>query len=167
MTTRGTWQKSTKTIQWVLRSHDQRLPVRQDLNMELRLSWLIFPAVRNCSRSREDWSYHAAAGAAPSGWGHPERFLNQVRMVMHSQCRGRHGEPNVPVLAERCGNPLQPVLQILIRIRIRNRSDPYHLPGSGSVSYSNEHNKINWKGKFNKKCLLVGSWQTYWQWKSS
>jgi hypothetical protein len=33
--------------------------------------------------------------------------------------------------------------------------------GSGSVSYSNEHNKINWKGIFNKVCLLVGSFWTY------
>ncbi len=49
-------------------------------------------------------------------------------------------------------------------------ADPYNFPGSGSVpgflgsgsiSYSNEHNKINWKGKFNKVCLLVGSWWTY------
>jgi hypothetical protein len=35
---------------------------------------------------------------------------------------------------------------------IRNREPFLSVPGSGSVSYSNEHNKINWKGKFNKKC---------------
>jgi hypothetical protein len=49
-------------------------------------------------------------------------------------------------------------------LRIRILSDPYHFPGSGSVpvsvpvgvldsgpvSFSNEHNKINWKGNFNK-----------------
>ncbi len=38
--------------------------------------------------------------------------------------------------------------------------DPVSIPGclgSRSVSYSNEYNKINWKGKFNKVCLLVGS----------
>ncbi len=30
-------------------------------------------------------------------------------------------------------------------------ADPFPgVLGSGSVSYSNEHNKINWKGKFNK-----------------
>jgi hypothetical protein len=33
--------------------------------------------------------------------------------------------------------------------------------GSGSISYSNEHNKIAWKGKFNKVCLLLGSRWTY------
>ncbi len=48
---------------------------------------------------------------------------------------------------------------------IRIRSDQYHFPGSGSIpkwfrsgSYNIEHNKINWKGKFNKVCLLFGSW---------
>jgi hypothetical protein len=34
--------------------------------------------------------------------------------------------------------------------------------GSGSISYSNnEHNKINWKGEFNKEYLLCGSCWTY------
>jgi hypothetical protein len=35
--------------------------------------------------------------------------------------------------------------------------DPFQgVLGSGSVSYSNKHNKINWKRKFNKVCLLLG-----------
>ncbi len=57
--------------------------------------------------------------------------------------------------------PLVPLLRIWIRKIFK---DPDPLPGvlesgSRSVSYSNEHNKINWKGKFNKVlvCLLVGS----------
>jgi hypothetical protein len=33
--------------------------------------------------------------------------------------------------------------------------------GSESVSYSNGHSNINWEGKLNKKCLLVGYWQAY------
>jgi hypothetical protein len=46
---------------------------------------------------------------------------------------------------------MKSVLQIRIRIRIIFK-DPDLFPdvlGSGSVSYSNEQNKINWKGKFN------------------
>jgi hypothetical protein len=38
-------------------------------------------------------------------------------------------------------------------------ADPDPSPGclgSGSTSYSNERNKINWKGKFNKEYLCVG-----------
>ncbi len=51
------------------------------------------------------------------------------------------------------------------RIRIW---DPFlGVLGSGSVSYSHEHNKINWKENFNKVSLLVGSCWTYWQGKSS
>ncbi len=52
-------------------------------------------------------------------------------------------------------------------LRIRISSNPCHFPrsgsvlgcsavGSGSRRYSNEHNKINWKGIFNKVCLLLG-----------
>ncbi len=55
-----------------------------------------------------------------------------------------------------------------VRIRIIFQ-DPEFVPrclGSGSINYSNEHNKINWKGKFNKVGLLVGSCWTYWQGKS-
>ncbi len=100
---------------------------RASLNMEFRLSWLIFRAVRG------DWPNHAAAGAAPSGWGHPGRFLNQVRMVLHSRCRGRHGEPNVPVLAERCDSPLQAVLRILIRIGTGRIRIIFPDPNPGSV----------------------------------
>jgi hypothetical protein len=51
----------------------------------------------------------------------------------------------------------------VLQIRIRN--DPYHFSGSGSVprvsrirtgsiSYSSEQNKINWKRKFYKEYLL-------------
>jgi hypothetical protein len=46
------------------------------------------------------------------------------------------------------------------RIRIRDPFLSVIGSGSGSVSYSYEHHKINWKGKFNKKCLQSGSWQT-------
>ncbi len=54
---------------------------------------------------------------------------------------------------------LPPVLRIRIRAIIR---DPIQgVLGSGSISYSNEHIKINWKGKFNKECLLVGSCWNY------
>jgi hypothetical protein len=28
--------------------------------------------------------------------------------------------------------------------------------GSRSISYTNEHNTINWKGKFNEECLWMG-----------
>ncbi len=38
----------------------------------------------------------------------------------------------------------------MLRTVFRIRKDPYYLPGSGSVSYSNEHNNITWKEKFNK-----------------
>ncbi len=54
----------------------------------------------------------------------------------------------------------------VLRIRIRfilPGPDPAlfsSVLGSESVSYSNEHNKINWKGKFNNLGLLLGSWQT-------
>ncbi len=51
--------------------------------------------------------------------------------------------------------------------RIQARDPFLSVLGSGSVSYSNEHNKIKWKGKLNKKYLLVGAWQACWQWKSS
>jgi hypothetical protein len=47
--------------------------------------------------------------------------------------------------------------------------DPDPFPGclgSGSISYFNEHNKINWRGKFNKEYLLSGSCWTCWQGKS-
>jgi hypothetical protein len=54
-----------------------------------------------------------------------------------------------------------------LRSVLRIRMDPYNFPGSRSISCSNEHNKINWKGKFNKVCLLVGSCRTYWQGKLS
>ncbi len=52
---------------------------------------------------------------------------------------------------------------LLIRIRIIFPDpDPFlSVLGSGSVSYSIEHDKINWKGNFNKVCFLVGSWQNY------
>jgi hypothetical protein len=62
----------------------------------------------------------------------------------------------------------------VLRIRIHN--DLYHFSGPGSVpqclesgciSYSNEHSNINWKGKFNKACLLGGSCWTYSQEKPS
>jgi hypothetical protein len=58
-----------------------------------------------------------------------------------------------------------PVFELVLRIRI---GIIFQVPdlfpgvlGSGSISYSNEHNKINWKGKFNEVCLLVRSWWTY------
>ncbi len=58
----------------------------------------------------------------------------------------------------------QPVL--LIRICIS--SPDLFLSVLGSVSYSNEFNKINWKGKFNKVMrLIVRSLQTSLQGKSS
>ncbi len=49
-----------------------------------------------------------------------------------------------------------------VRIRII-LPDPFLgvLGSEWSVSYSNENNKINWKGKFNKVFFLVGSWWTY------
>jgi hypothetical protein len=34
--------------------------------------------------------------------------------------------------------------------------DPYQFSGSGSISYSSEHNRINWKGKFNKNTFCEG-----------
>ncbi len=49
-------------------------------------------------------------------------------------------------------------------------ADPYHFQdpdpfpgciGSGSISYSSEHNKMTWKGKFNKEYLLCRSCWTY------
>ncbi len=39
--------------------------------------------------------------------------------------------------------------------------------GSGSTSYSQGQNKINWKGELNKEYLLCGSCWTYWQGKWS
>jgi hypothetical protein len=61
--------------------------------------------------------------------------------------------------------PSTAVLRIRIRIIVE---DPDTDPsfgcigsGSGTISYSNEHNKINWKGKFNKEYLLYRSCWTY------
>jgi hypothetical protein len=34
--------------------------------------------------------------------------------------------------------------------------DPFNFPGSGSISYSNEHNRMNCQGKFDKEGLMVG-----------
>ncbi len=60
------------------------------------------------------------------------------------------------------------MLRIRTRIRIIFQdSDPSAgCLGSGSICYSHEHNKTNWKGELNKEyllSLLCGSCWTYWQ----
>ncbi len=39
--------------------------------------------------------------------------------------------------------------------------DPYHFSGSGFVVWAQQNSKLT-KEKFNKVCLLVGFWRTYW-----
>ncbi len=58
--------------------------------------------------------------------------------------------------------------------RIRIRKDPYNFPGTWvsririhKLPYSNKHNKINWKGNFNKVPYIFSLVWTYWQGKSS
>jgi hypothetical protein len=59
--------------------------------------------------------------------------------------------------------PLRAMLRIRTQIRIICQ-DPDPFPGflgSGSISYTNEHNKINWKEEFIKEYFLWGSCWTY------
>jgi hypothetical protein len=65
---------------------------------------------------------------------------------------------------EGSSDPLLSVKQSLIPSSVADPDpiicqDPDPFPeclrsGFGSISFSNEHNKINWKGKFNKEYLL-------------
>jgi hypothetical protein len=82
--------------------------------------------------------------------------MDRIRVPFHTDpdpARNLNSDPDPDVpITKFC---LLSVLRIRIIFRIRIRS-PGCL-GSGSLSYYNEHKKINWKEKFNKEYLFSGS----------